>query len=320
MELRSFKVRAAAAHIRVLSVDTDGEVGRDLTDAAADTVIAAAAPLFAMLARDLGGALRALSYNGEDDALRVTPETAKTIAPERLTIRGEALAPYVPGLKATARAIRNELRKLAGDTHDTDETPRTPDDPAFWEGLYTQGFTGWELGRAAPPLSNYFAATPPTGARALVVGCGRGNEARMLADHGAEVTAIDIAPSAIQQAQAIVSPSSSSINYQLGDVFDLRREPPAYDLIVEHTCFCAIDPKRRDDFVEAVADALHPGGVLVGLFYAHGRDGGPPFTVSAEEVRARFGDRFVIDRLELAADSVIMRRGDELFGRLIRKT
>ena len=83
----------------------------------------------------------------------------------------------------------------------------------------------------------------------------------------------------------------------MADLFELGRTPARYDLIAEHTCFCAIDPLRRDEYVDQVAAALVPGGALVGLFYAHGRPGGPPFTVDADELRARFGRRFVVDSL-----------------------
>ncbi|MCA9662852.1 MAG: methyltransferase domain-containing protein, partial [Myxococcales bacterium] len=196
------------------------------------------------------------------------------------------------------------------------DAPLDPNEPEFWDSMYRRGFTGWELGRPAPPLASYFAAHPPQGKRALVVGCGRGNEARMLADHGADVIAIDIAATAIAQAASL--PSPRPIDFRVANVFDLRGQPPAYDLIVEHTCFCAIDPARRGDFVDAVRDALVPGGALVGLFFAHGRDGGPPFSVTADEVRARFADGFTVDRLERATDSVISRRGEELFARIVR--
>ncbi len=325
MELRSFKVRAADGHVRVVTGDTDGERGTDLFDARAAAVIEAARPLLTALSARVGAELRALSYNGDDDALRVAPVPGADFDPSALTIRGEALDEHVPALKGIARAITSELRAMAGDGGPTKAserpatTERTDEEGAEkdWEALYLRGFTGWELSRAAPPLASYFQRSSPEGARALVVGCGRGNEARLLAGLGARVTAIDIAPTAIEQAKAIASPRP--IDFRVADVFALRGRPAAYDLVVEHTCFCAIDPSRRDEFVAAMADALVPGGALVGLFYAHGREGGPPFTVTPEELRARFSPAFEIEALEVARDSVITRRGDELLGRLIRR-
>jgi thiopurine S-methyltransferase len=47
--------------------------------------------------------------------------------------------------------------------------------------------------------------------------------------------------------------------------------------VVEHTCFCAIDPSRRSDYLAAVTRLLAPGGWLLGLFWCHTLPGGPPF-------------------------------------------
>ncbi len=316
MELRSFTVPAAAGPVQVLTQDQRGPHTTVLEAAAADAVIKATAPLFATLGTELGCELQALSYNGVSETLSLTPATGSSLACDEQTLQGPDLSPHLPGLKAIARAIVGELRRLSGDTRNKDERG-DPSNPEFWEVLYRADTTGWELGRASPPLADYFASTSPAGLRVLVVGCGRGHEARMLANLGAKVTAIDIAPSAIAQAQAI--PNQQPVDFRLADVFDLRGQEPAFDLIIEHTCFCAIDPARRDEYVTAVADALVPGGTLIGIFFAHGREGGPPFTTSAKEIRERFGQRFIIDTLATAEGSVITRRGDELFGRLIRR-
>ena len=316
MELRSFTIPATAGPVQVLTQDQDGPHTTVLEAAAADTVIRAAAPLLATLESELHCGLQMLSYNGVSDTLSLIPATDSPLAGNKQELQGLGLSPHLAGLKAIARAILGELRTLSGDTRNRDDRG-DPSDPKFWEVLYQADTTGWELGRASPPLANYFANTSPAGLRVLVVGCGRGHEARMLASLGAEVTAIDIAPSAIAQARAIESPQT--VDFRLADLFDLRGQLPAFDLIVEHTCFCAIDPARRDEYVAAVADALVPGGTFIGLFFAHGREGGPPFTTTAKEIRERFGDRFIIDTLATAEGSVISRRGDELFARLIRR-
>jgi len=188
----------------------------------------------------------------------------------------------------------------------------SPSDAAFWEALYRDGDDGWELGVATPPLVRWFAAHSPRGKRALVVGCGRGHEARMLHHAGARVTAIDFAEPALAAAR---KSSALEIDWRLLDLFALPKAGEKWDLLVEHTCFCAIDPARRDEYVDVVAGALVPGGELVGLFYAHGRPGGPPFTTTDEELERRFTARFAIDHREVPPDSVARRAGDE---RLLR--
>ena len=309
MDLRSFKIHRVDRHVRAVLGDHRGEHPRDLHGDAFERVHAAAMPLLTALAVSAGAELRAVSEDGVAGVLRLTTATDP---PTALVLRGPEHAALTDLLAPIARAILAELR-----TRSPDLPGATPSQAAFWDALYSDGAeTGWELGRATPPLVDYFAAHSPTGLRVLVLGCGRGHEARLLAGLGATVTALDLAPAAIAAAIA-ATPPELKIDYQLGDLFELSRSPARHDLIAEHCCFCAIEPRRRDEYVDQVAAALVPGGALVGLFYAHGRPGGPPFTVDADELRARFGRRFTTEALSPAARSVLGRQGQELLGRFI---
>lgn len=311
MDLRSFKIHRLDRHVRVVLGDHRGQHPRDLHGDAFERVHTAAAPLIAALAARAGAELRALSVDGVANILRLT-----TVGdpPGASVLRGPEYAALADAIAPIARAIGLEVR-----TRSPDLPGATPSQAAFWDHLYRDDVdAGWELGRAAPPLVEYFTAHPPIGQRVLVLGCGRGHEARLLAGLGATVTALDLAPAAIAAAVA-ATPPELGIDFRVGDLFELSQDPARHDLIAEHTCFCAIEPTRRDEYVEQVAAALVPGGALVGLFYAHGRPGGPPFTVDADELRARFGGRFTIDLLTPAVGSVLGRQGQELLGRFIRR-
>lgn len=186
---------------------------------------------------------------------------------------------------------------------------------AFWRARYQANETAWDLGEAAPPLMR-LARTLPRG-RALVVGCGTGHEVLELARMGFEVVGLDIAPEAVALTrERCVGTSGTAVE---GDVFALPGALGPFDLWVEHTCFCAIDPARRDDYVAAAAATVKPEGTLLGLFYAHGRAGGPPFTTDAAEVRRRFDSAFSVEELEVAPDSHPRRKGEELLGRFTRR-
>lgn len=91
-----------------------------------------------------------------------------------------------------------------------------------------------------------------------------------------------------------------------------RTHAGAFDAVLEHTCFCAIDVERREEYVRAVRDLLAPNGRLFGLFYAHGKPGGPPSTTSEAEVRALFSRDFEIEVLKTAPDSFEARAGKKL--------
>jgi SAM-dependent methyltransferase len=161
-----------------------------------------------------------------------------------------------------------------------------------WETRYQTGDTPWEKGEAAPPLVEWLARNEIDG-RILVPGCGSGHDVRALARAGADPVGIDIAPSAIQRAAAL--PRAGEEVYEVADLFALPEHLTGiFDWVFEHTCFCAIDPLRRADYVAGVMTALKPGGHLLAIFYINpGHDGdGPPFGVSEEEIELLFEGMF----------------------------
>jgi SAM-dependent methyltransferase len=195
----------------------------------------------------------------------------------------------------------------------------SPSDARYWESHWERPTQGWEIGRAAPPLERWFDAHSPRGRRALVVGCGRGHEARMLAARGADVVAVDFAPTALAEARALAAAEKLPIDFRQRDLFALAKDPDRYDLVVEHCCFCAIDPVRRPEYVDVVADVLADGGELVGLYWNHNKPGGPPFTVDNTELQRLFAARFVLKGMSVPDDSIERRRGQEILAQLYRR-
>lgn len=161
-----------------------------------------------------------------------------------------------------------------------------------WNRRYVEGDTPWDKGKGHPVLGDDIARGALSG-RVLVPGCGTGHDVRSLAARGLQVTGLDIAPLALEAAKS--RPPVGAETYELGDLFAL---PPhlrgAFDGVFEHTCFCAIDPARRPGYVEAVANALKPGGRLLAVFFLDpGNDGdGPPFGCTRGEIDTLFGARF----------------------------
>ncbi len=183
----------------------------------------------------------------------------------------------------------------------------------FWEQRYQQGATGWDLGEVAPPLAKLLGSplAPPLG-KTAVLGCGRGHDALAFAARGYDVVGFDFAPSAIAAAIAHAERAGVGARFCLRDVFTLTAEfPQAFDVAVEHTCFCAIDPARREEYIAQIAGILRPQGWLVGLFWAHGRPGGPPFGCTRAELESLLAPYFEVRQMDLAENSVPGRRGEE---------
>lgn len=199
------------------------------------------------------------------------------------------------------------------------------DRPQFWESLYRSGADGWDLGAATPQFVALLRSpqAPPPG-RLIVPGCGRGYDAILFASHDFEVVGVDFAESAIRAARELATRAGVRCEFLQDDLFALpARYQDNFNYVLEYTCFCAIDPARRPEYVEVVARPLHPGGEIIGLFYPLALPGqpltGPPYPVFEEEIRRLFAPKFALEILEPAAHSVPRRSGRELFARFRRR-
>jgi len=165
-----------------------------------------------------------------------------------------------------------------------------------WEAAYLAHETPWDKGRAHPALVAWLSENRLTGS-ILVPGCGAGHDVRALAaDPLANVTGLDLAPSAKDRAEEF--PQAGEEAYITADFLSGGAFPAgAFDAIFEHTCFCAIPPARRAEYARAVSLLLKPGGLFLAIFYrnpSHGGDDEPPFGCTMEEVDALFGKEFVL--------------------------
>ncbi len=191
----------------------------------------------------------------------------------------------------------------------------------YWEQRYQDGRTGWDLGQPAPPFVRLLDSDQsPTPGRMAVLGAGRGYDALLFADRGFEVVGFDLAPSAIATATQQAQARHLSAQFLQRNIFELQPEfAGQFDYVLEHTCFCAIDPSQRTDYVQVVHTLLHPGGELIALFWAHQMPGGPPFGATVDELHQRFTPFFDILQFAPAANSVAGRE-NEFLARLRRKS
>lgn len=166
-----------------------------------------------------------------------------------------------------------------------------------WEDAYQRRETPWEKGVPHPGLLDYLAENGPLTGEIFVPGCGSGHDVRALATAENHVLGIDLAPFAIEKAQA--RPKIAREEYQLADLFALPTEMDGrFDWIFEHTCFCAIEPARREEYVATIVRLLRPGGRLLAIFFInpdHDEDG-PPYRVSTAELEEFFGQSFSLER------------------------
>ena len=193
------------------------------------------------------------------------------------------------------------------------DRPLNINQPAFWEEIYQHGRAGWDLGGPTPALSRLLASGEIAPGRLIVLGAGRGHDAREFARHGFTVTAVDFAAHAVLGMRNLADPQAP-IEIVQADIFTLPAElNHTFDVVLEYTCFCAINPARRGEYADLVARLIKPGGAYAALLFPLDQHaGGPPFAVSVDEALELFGERgFQLRRRETPPDSVPQRRGLE---------
>lgn len=186
-----------------------------------------------------------------------------------------------------------------------------------WETRWQNAQTGWDLQTVSPPLADYANQIPPEkrDLKVLIPGCGNGYEALYLLGKGfTQVTMLDIAPTAVKRLQKRLDTEfpdwQAALQIVCGDFFLHEGQ---YDLILEQTFFCALDPDMRSAYALKMKKLLAPGGKLAGLLFDRDFTGGPPFGGSKAEYEELFGKHFTIRTIEACTNSIAPRAGTELF-------
>jgi len=193
----------------------------------------------------------------------------------------------------------------------------TTTNPQYWEQRYQENTTKWNIGMAAPPLTSLLASSEaPTAGETAVIGCGQGHDAILFAKHGFDTIGFDFAPSAIALGQKLSQTMEISMQFLQRDIFELPKEFPAsFDYAIEHTCFCAIRPEQRPDYVKMVRSILKPTGELIALFWAHKKPDGPPFGTTLAEIQDLFSSSFDTSHISSVSNSIASRHGEEYLAR-----
>jgi methyl halide transferase len=183
----------------------------------------------------------------------------------------------------------------------------------YWSKRYENSQTGWDVGTVSPALKEYFDQLTDKNSPILIPGCGNAHEAEYLLKQGfTNITLIDISEVLVnilqEKLQFYIEKHSVRIIHQ-----DFFEHLGSYDLIIEQTFFCAIDPFLRTIYAKKMAKLLKPRGKLVGLLFDCDFDGGPPFGGSKAEYITCFEPYFKLKIFESCYNSIPPRAGNELF-------
>lgn len=183
----------------------------------------------------------------------------------------------------------------------------------YWSQIYQTETPGWELNQASPVFTEMMQRLKLPRSRVLVLGCGTGNDAAEFAKHGHIVTAVDFSDDALAKAKEKYG-HLPALKFEKHDAFALPESfDHSFDVIVEHTCFCAIPPDKRNELISVWRRCLAPGGHLLAILFTMERRSAPPFGGSEWEYRERLKKYFHFLFWGRWQNSIDRRQGKELF-------
>lgn len=192
-----------------------------------------------------------------------------------------------------------------------------PSHPEFWNSRYRSGKTPWDFGGVPAALQAYLRPGPPgtkpaVRSRVLIPGCGSGYEIKAFAEAGYDVTAIDIAPAAVERARQVVGPALAR-HIVTGDFFQHDFAAASFDVIYERTFLCAFPPDRRPAWRDRIATLLKDHGFLVGYFFYEDPvlEEGPPYGFARGTAEELFARHFLLGKDEPVTDSLPVFAGRE---------
>lgn len=187
----------------------------------------------------------------------------------------------------------------------------------FWENKYKKNKIGWDLGEVSPPLKTYFDQLTNKNLKILIPGGGNSYEAEYLFKNGFKnVYVVDISETALKNIKNRVPdfPVSQLLH---ANFFDLDA---TFDLVIEQTFFCAIDPNLREKYALKMKELLRENAKLVGLLFdAKLNEEHPPFGGSIKEYKGYFQPYFSMNIFTKCENSFYNRQGMELFIKLVKK-
>lgn len=193
--------------------------------------------------------------------------------------------------------------------------PQTPEylSADYWDERYKNHQTGWDIGTISSPLKAYFDQLADKNIKILIPGGGNSYEAIYLAQNGfTHITVVDISRLVTTHLSADVQARGYQdfITVLHGDFFSLEG---TYDLIVEQTFFCALNPINREAYTRKMAALLTGNGKLVGLLFNREFPDNPPFGGNEEAYRQLFSVHMRILKMSPCYNSIPARNGTELF-------
>lgn len=191
-------------------------------------------------------------------------------------------------------------------------------DEHYWTDRYEHHDTGWDVGNVSTPIKAYIDQLTNHEQSILVPGAGNGYEAEYLMKKGFRntwVVDLSVIPLRHLAARCPEFPEEQLLHADFFELPGPHTPFQGFDLIIEQTFFCALNPELRRAYAEKMFGLLNKGGRLVGLLFdAPLNADRPPFGGSKEEYLPYFeAAGFRVRYFDPCHNSIPPRAGRELF-------
>ncbi len=168
----------------------------------------------------------------------------------------------------------------------------------LFRAMYRLGFTPWDghpLGKSLHDLVEGNGSPALPAASALDIGCGTGDAAIYLAQHGWQVTGVDFVPRALAKARTKAQAHQTPVNFVEADVTHLSSAGvgTGFTLIVDNGCLHNLTGEDRDAYVREVTAVAAPDARLLIAALDPGEQFGVP-GISRAEIERRFAPAWTL--------------------------
>jgi thiopurine S-methyltransferase len=176
-----------------------------------------------------------------------------------------------------------------------------------WFARWREGRTAWHEGKPNAMLSRHVARLGE-GTRVLVPLCGKTEDMAFLAARGHRVLGLELVEDAVRaffaehQLQPTIENNvytAGPITIVAGDVFSATAVGGPCDALYDRGALIALDAETRPRYAAHIKTLLAPGApaIVLTMEYDPAQMSGPPFSVTGDEVRERYGYAELLEEL-----------------------
>ena len=168
--------------------------------------------------------------------------------------------------------------------------------PDAWDAAYAET-PPWDIGRPQTPFIELADAGRLHGA-VIELGCGTGEHTLLAAEHGAEATGVDLAPTAIEMARTKAQRRGLDARFLDLDALDVDSLGETFDVVIDCGFFHVLSDEDRTSLTDVLRRVMAPGAAYHLLCFSDKVPGDAgPRRIHQSEIEATFADGFAVESI-----------------------